>query len=129
MNIGKISSHLLNKTINIQQRTTVTDDVGDFSETWANVASSIKAAILPYFFRKDKEYRKLEQGREFTTTHRCYINTADVPIIINGQRICDIATGTYYDITSSNKWGVPRTDNPEPAFYELFLEINMDDKT
>ena len=128
-NIGQISSHLLNRTINIQQRTTVTDETGDFTETWVNVVTGIKASILPYYYRKDTEYRKFEQGREFKTTHRGYINVTDVAEIINGQRIYDTVSGIYYDITSANKWGCVRTDNTDYAYHELFLEIVRDNKT
>lgn len=129
MNIGKISSHLLNRTINIQQRTTTTDETGDYTQTWANVATGIKGAILPYYYRKDDEFRKFEQGREFNTTHRGYINVSDVDSVVNGQRIYDTVSGQYYDVTSSNKWGCVRIDNTEYAYHELFLEIVRDDKT
>jgi len=129
MNIGQISGHLLNRIINIQQRTTIIDETGDYTETWANIVSGIKAAILPYYYRKDDEFRKFEQGREFNTTHRGYINVIDIDPIINGQRIYDTVSGKYYEITSSNKWGCVRTDNTEYAYYELFLEIVRDDKT
>lgn len=129
MSLTQISSHLLTNTINIQERTNTRDSVGDYSEVWNDIASGVKAAIMPVT-RKEIEHRELSQGREFTATHKCFFNVNDISATIkDGQRIYNTENGKYYDVVTVQKWEVYNTNITSGHHYKLYLEITRDTKS
>ncbi len=125
MSIQGIIDRFFNTTVDVQRRTISRTSTGDVSETWANIATGVKATIQALSIT---ELNTLNQGKEFNATQKAYM-PLDIVTIKNGDRLIDTETGRTHDVIGVQEHRAARVDIAIGHHYKIFLEIPRTEKT